>query len=134
MLLPKVSRKLSRGWVLLIAAFMLSGVLFLSIPLAQAQSNGFFDGPHTDSGVDADGNGRYEYLLLDVRVNVTAAGDFTVIGMLWDSTETTFITSASTAFTSGVGLYVATLPFNGTHIFESDIDGPYKATLELWND
>ncbi len=111
---------------------MASAFLFYVAP-ARAQSNGFFDGPHTDFGVDADANNRYEFLQVNVTVNVTAGGDFTVEGLL-NKTGTPFITNTTESLTGGVGEHIVSLFFNGTDIFESDVDGPYEVHLTLLND
>ncbi|MFQ6012021.1 MAG: PKD domain-containing protein [Thermoplasmata archaeon] len=123
----------ARVHVIWIAALLVgSGLLILTAP-AWA-SMGFFQGPHTDAGVDTDADNRFEFLQVNVTVNVTVGGDFTVEGKLYDSTGTTFITNNSTALSGGAGVHVVVVNFEGPDIYGSRIDGPYRVTLDLLND
>ncbi|MFQ5918779.1 MAG: hypothetical protein ACE5I4_01880, partial [Thermoplasmata archaeon] len=111
--------------VIWIAALLLgSGLLLLTAPASA--SDGFYVGPHTDRGVDTDGNNRFNFLEVNVTVSVTVGGAFTVEGTLFDSANFTFITANSTFFVGGVGLHVVTLNFEGPDIYVSRIDGPYR--------
>ncbi|MCJ2531482.1 MAG: carboxypeptidase-like regulatory domain-containing protein, partial [Candidatus Thermoplasmatota archaeon] len=133
MTIPETSHPPAKARVIWIAALLLgSGLLLLTAP-AWA-SDGFFEGPHTDAGLDTDADNRFEFLQVNVTVNVTVGGVFTVEGNLYDSLGITFIMHTSTAFSGGVGVHVATLNFEGPAIFESRVDGPYRVTLDLLND
>lgn len=133
MTIPETSPPPAKARVIWIAALLLgSGLLLLTVP-AWA-SDGFFEGPHTDTGLDTDADNRFEFLQVNVTVNVTVGGDFTVEGNLYDSLGITFITHNSTAFSGGVGVHVVTLNFEGPDIFGSRVDGPYRVTLDLLND
>ncbi len=49
-------------------------------------------GPHTDEGWDTDADNRFEFLVVNVTVDVTVGGDFTLEGSLLDFSTFTFIT------------------------------------------
>lgn len=116
----------------MVPVLLTTALLFLATPV-QA-SFGMFVGPHPDFGVDNDADNRFEFLQLDVTVDVSVGGDFEVRGRLFDITGATFITNNSTLLSGGVGAHMVPLLFEGMPIFESEIDGPYSVTLELWND
>ncbi len=112
----------------------LMGAVFLLYASPVSASEGTFFPPHTDFGVDSDGNNRYEVLQLDVGVSVTIGGNFTIQGILNDTTGSQFITNSSTSFNASPGAYTANLTFNGSDIFQSRTDGPYNISLTLFND
>lgn len=99
-----------------------------------AASDGFLDGPHPTFGEDLNGDNRYDYLRVDVRVNVLVPGQFTVEGLLHDASGVTFITNDMVTFPAGIGLNIVTIRFRGSDIFDSQIDGPYQVTLRLFDD
>ena len=134
MTFPEHASSRGKARVVWIAALLLgSGLLLLTAP-AWA-SDGFFVGPHTDRGVDTNGNNRFNFLEVNVTVFVTVGGAFTVEGTLIDDlVNFTFITANLTAFVGGVGLHVVTLNFEGPDIYASRIDGPYLVILDLLDD
>ncbi|MFQ5553626.1 MAG: carboxypeptidase-like regulatory domain-containing protein, partial [Thermoplasmata archaeon] len=133
MAIPEGSSSPRRARVLWIAALLLgSGLWMLASPAAA--SLGMFAPPHTDEGWDTDADNRFEFLVVNVTVDVIVAGAFTVEGTLLDFGTFTFITNNSTAFIGGVGLNVVALNFEGRDIFGSRFDGPYRVSLDLLND
>src|SRR5439155_187889 len=56
-----------------------AGVSSKAVVLAGA---GHFAPPHSDSGYDANGNGLFDFLLVNASVQITAPGNFTVSGTL----------------------------------------------------
>jgi len=91
-----------------------------------------FAPPHSDYGLDTDGNGTYDHLVVDVQVDVQNAGWYRVEGELrkgwswidWTSNYTYLDTGLQT-----VGLW-----FDGEDIYDSGEDGPYNVTLSLEDD
>ena len=86
-----------------------------------------FEPPHSDYGLDTNGNMLYEYLVVDVSVNVTVDGPYTIFGFCPFGVlqVDTFLTA---------GLHTVELRFLGSEIFNFGIDGPYMINLELRDD
>ncbi len=133
MALLRIHERRSFVSVISITAFLLVSASLIYLPLASA-SDGVFDPPHTDFGLDTDSDNRYEYLQLDVRVLVIVPGQFSVSALLYDQSGSTLITGDNVTFVAGSGINVAHLSFIGDDIFASGIDGPYRANLTLLND
>ncbi len=90
-----------------------------------------FRPPHEDLGVDTDGDGLYNYLIVRASVAVRESGYYMVYGNLHAGNFSLSIgTSNSTYLDPGI-LFVG-LPFDGRAISASDIDGPYTAELSLY--
>ncbi|MFQ6012176.1 MAG: Ig-like domain-containing protein [Thermoplasmata archaeon] len=89
-----------------------------------------FAGPHTDSGLDVDGDGLFDYLVVQASIDVTEAGTFFVGGELHDE-GFTFGVSASNVTTLALGLQTVSLWFFGPEINASGVDGPYLVELYL---
>ncbi len=88
--------------------------------------------PHADVGVDTDGDLRFEYLALDVFLNVTDPGPYMVRGELWDASATAFISQASnTTYLSAGSRLAVRLRFSGTDIRVAGLNGPYHVDLTL---
>jgi hypothetical protein len=83
-----------------------------------------FANTFTDSGVDTNGDGRYDYLRIAVGVNVVDAGTYVVDGSLHDA-DGNFIAAARTALFLGAGAQTVYLDFDGRAINEHGVDGPY---------
>ncbi len=91
-----------------------------------------FSPPHSDRGVDLDGNGRFDYLDVDVSIAVTTSGTYEVDATLYDQSGTTFIMSQATTFFGTPGPNTVTFSFLGRTIYDSGIDGPYRVDLYLF--
>lgn len=91
---------------------------------------GRFASPHADRGWDADGDGLFEDLVVDVEVEIFDAGNFTFDAFLYDPSFAlfTFIRSHRVL---GVGQQAVPLSFDGALINISGIDGPYTVELFL---
>lgn len=86
-----------------------------------------FEPPHSDYGLDTNGNMLYEYLIVNASVNVTVDGTYTIFGMapFGFIQVNTFLTA---------GLHTIELKFYGYEIFNFGIDGPYMINLQLVDD
>ena len=95
-----------------------------------------FTGAYADYGVDTDGNGEYDYLVVEVGVNVKEAGTYSVSGSVYDN-ENDYITSDWAETELSTGLQKFTLKFDGYKIYRNGVDGPfnlgYVALSDGWN-
>ena len=95
-----------------------------------------FTGAYADYGVDTDGNGEYDYLVVEVGVNVKEAGTYSVSGSVYDN-ENDYITSDWAEAELSTGLQKFTLKFDGYKIYRNGVDGPfnlgYVALSDEWN-
>src|SRR5437016_4391294 len=107
-----------------------AGVSSKAVVLAGA---GHFAPPHSDSGYDANGNGLFDFLLVNASVQITAPGNFTVSGTLHDANNTLQIYNLTSAGLP-TGPANLTIWFDGRPINQSGIDGPYTVDLILFNE
>jgi hypothetical protein len=82
-------------------------------------------GTYADQGQDADEDGRYERLLVDIGVEVTQASEFALAGTLVDSRGDEIVSTVTWA-SLDVGSHVMTLPFDGALIRTHGTAGPYR--------
>jgi hypothetical protein len=85
----------------------------------------------SDSPSDTDSDGRYDYLVVDVEVNVLAAGTYMLQGTLLKNGGT--IVNSSDTVMVGAGTQTLSLSFPGVSIFRSGEDGPYEGVIALFN-
>src|SRR5437870_1105113 len=107
-----------------------AGVSSKAVVLAGA---GHFAPPHSDSGYDANGNGLFDFLLVNASVQITAPGNFTVSGTLHDANNTLQIYNLTSAGLPA-GPANLTIWLDGRPINQSGIDGPYTVDLILFNE
>ncbi|MCK4445220.1 MAG: hypothetical protein KAW09_11795, partial [Thermoplasmata archaeon] len=95
-----------------------------------------FEPPHSDYGWDVDmpPDGFFDYLVVQVGVNVTKEGWYYVGGYLMNDNRTVFITTGQDSYYLPVGMNSVDVSFGGPDIRFSGIDGPYIADLELRDD
>lgn len=85
---------------------------------------------YDDQPNDENGDGLYEYLGVNVGVNATQQGDFTVAAVL-QGEGGQYIDLANTTVYSFTGATTLTLRFDGQAIRASGLDGPYTVTEVL---
>ena len=90
-----------------------------------------FSPPHSDRGVDTDGDGRFDYLAVDASVSVARAGTYTVSGVLRDNPPVSVIATATNTSRLAVGASTVRLVFSATDIRVAGRNGPYEANLTL---
>ena len=105
----------------------------LETSIAVAAQTAQFQTVTGESPVDLDGNGLYDWLNLDVQLNVLTSGHFEVSGVLTDNNGNVVASSTFATLLNGsdllpVGLQTIVLPFAGESIRAHGVDGPY--TLE----
>ncbi|MDX1534065.1 MAG: hypothetical protein R3291_00395, partial [Thermoplasmata archaeon] len=114
---------------LLTAVLLLAG--FILMPdSGRAAAEGQFLPPHTDEGLDTDGDGLFDQLVLTARVSVVTAGTFVVSATLHDATFVLSVPASNTTSLGG-GLHNVTLLFYGPAIAQAGVDGPYEVDLQL---
>jgi len=93
-----------------------------------------FSPPHSDRGVDRNTppDGQFNILEVDVQINVSDAHTYELIGNLFDSSGTRFITSDTWFGQLPPGIQAVPLYLPGVTIRSSGIDGPYYLNLTLY--
>ncbi len=82
-------------------------------------------GNYSSFASNTTGDSLYEYLIVNVSINVTSAGTFDVYGDLYSSDGTTWITADEETETLSVGEHAVQLHFEGNDIYDSYTNGPY---------
>ncbi len=83
-------------------------------------------GQYSDEGVDEDNDGLFEWLRVDVQVQVQQAGNFTLSGALADGSGR-IITQASVSFeATSSGVVTVSLPFDGESIGNWGYSGRFQ--------
>ena len=95
-----------------------------------AADSATLSGDYADQPKDDNKDGLYEYLDVDVGVNATQLGDFTLAAVLQGGGEQ-YIDLANAAVYSSTGAMTLTLRFDGQAIRASGLDGPYTITQVL---
>lgn len=95
---------------------------------------GVFVPPYSDHGLDTQGDGYFDHLILNVSVDITEAGTFSVYGGLYDSGFSALITEENSLQNLPLGASVVPLMFSGADIHNSGLDGPYGVWLTLYDD
>jgi hypothetical protein len=88
------------------------------LPLAE------FTGDYADYGIDFDGDGLYEYLTVDVGVNVITIGNYSLEGYLYDVNGNEIVRSIDYG-SLDVGNHTMHLDFDGKTIQTHSVNGPY---------
>ncbi|MDH4123502.1 MAG: hypothetical protein OEV21_05430, partial [Thermoplasmata archaeon] len=124
------SGKLSCLVVLLLLASM------IAVATPTDSSNGSItDAATSDSGIDSDSNGLYDWLRVAIEINVTASGNFRIYPYLYGPGGTPYIMTAPTSnINLGLGNNSLTIDFYGTEIQKSGVNGSYQVELDLRND
>lgn len=84
-----------------------------------------FTGSYSDYGVDSDGDGLFNFLTIQVELNVTKAGNYTMEGALYD-TNGSLIAWATYESYFNIGTQSPALNFNGITIYSGGVNGPYN--------
>jgi hypothetical protein len=82
-------------------------------------------GNYTDHGIDINGEGKLEYLTVDIGMNAIFAGNYTLQGWLHDLNESEISWSVDQAFFRQ-GYHIMHLIFDGKTIEKNKKDGPYR--------
>lgn len=119
------------GHVLLLSVLLgVAGLSFTISPGRAAEAQAQFLPPHADTGMDTNGNGLIDQLVVNATVNVTVAGTFVTEGTLHDPTFALLV-STSNVSDLAVGVHVLSLTFYGPAIARASVAGPFDADLVL---
>lgn len=126
----------------IILTLSLTTITFAGEDPAEPVKTGF-TGVFSDSAVDVDDDGYFEYLVISAEVHITSPGRYYLEGNLaFDldylvSNRPNWLSTApinSMGFDCDTGLVTLELPFSGEDIFRNAIDGIYTAGLSLYKD
>jgi hypothetical protein len=84
-----------------------------------------FTGIYSDNGRDINSDGLYDYLTIDVGVDATVAGNYSIEGWLYDVNGTDIVWAGDTTYLTA-GIQTVELNFDGKHIREHGVNGPYN--------
>ncbi len=100
------------------AAFSREDFTLATVSASHSSFAGF-----ADRGVDTDGDGFFNQLVVDVDLDVTDAADYRVFGVLEDSAGNRHQAFATAHLDAGPG--TVSLAFDGESLFQNRVDGPY---------
>jgi hypothetical protein len=94
--------------------------------LGEMGAEAILPGPYTDFGLDLDGDGLYDLLVIHVQVEVEEAGQYRLEGWL-EGEDGSLISWASSDLVSlaAVGAHSLFLAFSGPAIHAHNMDGPF---------
>lgn len=82
-------------------------------------------GRYSDSGTDTDGDGKYEFLTMDVGVDVMFPGQYTLTGYLYDHRGSEIAWTMDNDILDP-GYHIMHLNFDGAPIERHGVNGPYR--------
>jgi len=115
---------LSRALSSIAALSMILSMFSLISFSASSQPGAQLLPPASEFAYDADSDGLYDYLLVNITVEVYEAGDYSVAAKLNDSLGTHIYGIVQTGFLD-VGMHVMSMSFEGRFIWSHGVDGPY---------
>ena len=118
--------------------FLDSDIHYVSYSWTEFEPPALLDPPHSDYGSDTNGNGYYDWLVVDVQVDVQTAGWYYLWGALYD-TDDWYITQNGQGFIwLNAGIQTMTLQFDGRAIWDQGMywtgEDPWYVELELYDD
>jgi PKD repeat protein len=87
----------------------------------------------SDHGLDTNGDGLLEFLLVEVPIDVTVGGNYTLAGYLYDLDSNEVLCGTSGCYLEA-GLQSMAISFDGPGIFTHGLDGPYELRYVLLYD
>ena len=92
-----------------------------------------FTGNFLDYGYDKDGDGLYDYLIVEAEVDITKAGNYEIWGRLEDSLDNAVYSKYFRLYLN-TGVYTIPLNFSGMPIYSNQVNGHYNlARLSLYD-
>lgn len=92
----------------------------------------WFDPPHTDEGFDTDGDGLFNYLLINASVYVYATGWYTLWGYVYTASEAYIGYDYNQVYLTA-GSNEIGLSYYGWLVHNTGMNSPYHAHLYLYN-
>ncbi len=93
----------------------------------------YFTPPHSDQGIDNNGDMLWDLLVVGAEVTVNVSGNYELDATLLDATGMTFIDFQVNFTFLTVGTHTVDIGFLGYLIRGSGIDGPYRVDLYLYD-
>jgi hypothetical protein len=93
-----------------------------------------FEAPHSDHGLDTNGNTLYDELVIDVSINASYEGWFYVYGDLYDGLSGWIDSDGWDHVYLMAGLNTIQLSYSWKSIFSHGMNGPYAVELTLQDD
>lgn len=94
-----------------------------------------FTGNFTDYGLDTDGDGLYDYLVVEAEVNVTKAGEYELEGDIcyWNGEYWEWFDYAWNSTYLDVGVRNISLEFEGWKIYNLGYNGTFLVKMEMYD-
>ncbi|MEX2497685.1 MAG: choice-of-anchor X domain-containing protein [Wenzhouxiangellaceae bacterium] len=89
-----------------------------------SESSSRFDGAFADFGLDSNGNGLFNQLVVEAGVNITDAGLYRIFGVLTDDNDNLHHANVVTELDAGPN--TISLGFDGEALFRNGVDGPFR--------
>lgn len=118
-------------WLAVVWTVLFVVAAIATVPTARGDSSGYLAPPHADRGLDTNSDRLYNYLQLDVRIEVTGAGRFALHVVLNDPWDLAPLTDAVTTVSLVAGTAVVPVYVNGPDIYNGFLDGPYYTHITL---
>jgi len=83
--------------------------------------------PYSDRGIDINNNSLYDYLAINITLNISGEGYYTIGGFLTNENEEEYIYDPEFIYLDN-GTHNMQLKFRGYEIYKWEIDGPYLFT------
>jgi hypothetical protein len=91
-----------------------------------------FTGDYSDYGADTDGDGRYDYLVVEAEVNTIVPSSYDIIGRLYDD-DGNEIAWAYNDNQLDAGTHFVPLMFDALAIFKHQVNGPYSLSISMFD-
>ena len=118
----------------LVSVLLLSAIAGSALMAKALHGKGNSGAPLDFWARDTDGDGRFNYLWVNVTLDVTVQDVFTFNLMLRDSTNATDIAQATNSTYYLAGTHVMQMVVRGFEINASGFDGPYAVSVQITND
>ncbi|MFC1488059.1 hypothetical protein ACFLRN_10295 [Thermoproteota archaeon] len=124
---------------IMVSFFIVFTVLFclMQLSLVYGQEGmSSITGNVSDEGVDTDNDGYFDYLNLEIEVNITRAAEYKLdAGGLYDISSSDFVSilNEKTMYLDE-GIHVIDIPLNGTEIYASEVNPTNVAGIYLYNE
>ncbi len=83
-----------------------------------------FSNTFSDTGIEVNGDGQYEYLTINTEINVIATSDYAIEGWIYDTTGME-VGWTKVIQNLDIGKHTVALQFDGSQIRQHRLDGPY---------
>jgi hypothetical protein len=111
-------------------AYATSAYSYTDFQKTDARLTGFY----SDQGTDTDSDGHYNYLTTQIGIDVLKAGNYALIGWLYDSNGEEIVMASKFA-NLNIGSQLMSLDFDGISIHKQGVNGPYDLKcLTLYNE